>query len=127
MSLFDVFHPAGSRGGQHFAGAAPAIGVEHFANVVHHGQVFVGEQPVHETDLLDADAVCAEDIPPPPPLRALVVTIVAQDGFLDGLLAAAVRAGRIPPLELSTAHVREIPRRLAAEDFDLAELASRPT
>lgn len=66
-----------------------------------------------------ARAVCAEDIPPPPPLRALVVTIVAQDGFLDGLLAAAVRAGRIPPLELSTAHVREIPRRLAAEDFDL--------
>ncbi|MGE0483360.1 MAG: hypothetical protein AB7Q81_04420 [Gammaproteobacteria bacterium] len=74
-------------------------------------------------------AAHAEDATPRPPLRALVVTIVAQDGFLDWLLADAVASGRIAPLDIATAHVRAMPQRLAEETFDLviAHDHARPT
>jgi hypothetical protein len=54
-----------------------------------------------------------------PPLAALVVKIVAQDGFLDWLVADEVGAGRLPPLAITTTHVREIKGRLAGGEFDL--------
>jgi tungstate transport system substrate-binding protein len=74
-------------------------------------------------------AAHAEQTPTRPPLRALVVTIVAQDGFLDWLLAEAVAAGRIATLEITTAHVRAIPAHLGDEGFDLviAHDHARPT
>jgi len=53
------------------------------------------------------------------PLRALVVTIVAQDGFLTWLLDDAVRAGTLPPLTLMTAHVRDLRQLLEQSDFDI--------
>lgn len=55
----------------------------------------------------------------PTPLRALVVTIVAQDGFLTWLLDDAIRAGTLPPLTFTVAHVRDLRHLLEQADFDL--------
>jgi tungstate transport system substrate-binding protein len=63
-----------------------------------------------------------------PPLRALVVTIVDQDGFLEWLVADAVAAGTVPPLALTTSHVRDLPARLEEGQWDLviAHAHARP-
>ncbi len=81
---------------------------------------------------LAALLVLAALIPVPasaaPPLRALVVTIVAQAGFLDWLVAEAVAAGRVPPLAITTVHVRDLGARLDAGPYDLviAHAHARP-
>lgn len=64
----------------------------------------------------------------PPPLRALVVTIVAQGGFLEWLVEQAVAAGTVTPLALDVAHVRELDQRLAEGSYDLviAHAHARP-
>lgn len=62
------------------------------------------------------------------PLRALVVTIVAEDGFLPWLTAPAVAAGELPALVLTTRHVRDFAAALDAADYDLviAHAHARP-
>ncbi|MEQ8660607.1 MAG: hypothetical protein RLW62_07305 [Gammaproteobacteria bacterium] len=63
-----------------------------------------------------------------PPLRALVVTIVAQEDFLAWLVADAVAAGTIAPLAIATAHVRELATRLDTAPYDvvIAHAHARP-
>ena len=63
-----------------------------------------------------------------PPLRALVVTIVDQDGFLEWLVADAVTAGRVPPLAITTSHVRGLSAHLDEGEWDLviAHAHARP-
>ncbi len=63
-----------------------------------------------------------------PPLRALVVTIVAQDGFLEWLVADAVAAGTVPPLAIATSHVRGLSAHLEEGEWDLviAHAHARP-
>ena len=56
--LFDqTFVSAPGRSGQHFAGAAASGRIEAVANRTHDRQVFRCEQPVHKTDLFNADSV----------------------------------------------------------------------
>lgn len=63
-----------------------------------------------------------------PPLRALVVTIVAQEGFLGWLVADAVAAGTVPPLAITTSHVRGLSAHLDESEWDLviAHAHARP-
>lgn len=63
-----------------------------------------------------------------PPLRALVVTIVAQEGFLEWLVADAVAAGTVPSLAITTSHVRGLSAHLDEGEWDLviAHAHARP-
>jgi len=62
------------------------------------------------------------------PLHAVVVTIVAEEDFLGWLTAPAVAAGKVPALELTTRHVRDIGATLAEAPYDLviAHAHARP-
>jgi len=63
-----------------------------------------------------------------PPLRALVVTIIAQEGFLEWLVSDAVAAGTVPPLAVATSHVRSLSAHLDEGEWDLviAHAHARP-
>jgi tungstate transport system substrate-binding protein len=52
----------------------------------------------------------------PPPLRALVVTIVMQDDFLPWLLAGTEYSGAVAA---TTTHVDAVPQRLTESAFDI--------
>ncbi len=58
-----MFHAAGAGGGEHLLGAASAIGIERFADIVHHGQIVFREELTHEVDLLDSNAVLSGNAP----------------------------------------------------------------
>jgi len=64
------------------------------------------------------------------PLRGLVVTILAQDGFFEGLLGAGAPADGMPVIEVDVRHVDDIAAEVRASparyDFVIAHADARP-